>query len=453
MKLNQPPLFRTCDDEEMKNALAERPPRIGPAQPFGPAASITRRAADRLRAGHLWVYRSDIEELTPAPNETQLPPGALLSVMDSRGIPLGSGLYSDASQIALRMVSDAPALTRDAYLADLRTRVLAALALRDQLAPVNAENNACRLLFSEADQLPGIVADRYNDLIVLQLLTQGTAQDDLRSVLTFTLAANLPIQTVAERPDPRVRELEHLPAPAPGPLFARTPDAPKLATVFTINGLNFHFDAEAGQKTGAFLDQRLNYAAAARYASGSAGTRGRAGASGRALDVCTYQGGFALHLAQVCERVTGVDASRSALEVADRNLQLNPGLAAQTDWIEADAFELLREFEHAGERFDTIVLDPPAFAKTKRAAEGAMRGYKELNLRAMKMLRPGGTLVTCSCSHHVSPQEFMDAIAAAASDAKRRVQVLEARGAAPDHPSILTLPETNYLKCVICRVS
>jgi len=223
-------------------------------------------------------------------------------------------------------------------------------------------------------------------------------------------------------------------------LFAKDGEAPVLETIFTINGLRFHFNAEAGQKTGAFLDQRLNYAAVARYARG------------RALDVCTYQGGFALHLAQVCDEVTGVDASRSALQVADRNLELNPGLKAKVEWIEADAFELLREFEAAGERFDTIVLDPPAFAKTKRAAEGAMRGYKELNLRAMKMLRPGGTLVTCSCSHHVPLAEFMGAVGAAASDARRRVQVLETRGAAPDHPSVLTLPETDYLKCVICRV-
>jgi 23S rRNA (cytosine1962-C5)-methyltransferase len=170
------------------------------------------------------------------------------------------------------------------------------------------------------------------------------------------------------------------------------------------------------------------------------------------LDVCTYQGGFAIHLAQRCERVTGVDASRGALEVADRNLELNSGIKAQVDWLEADAFELLREYEANGERYDTIVLDPPAFAKSKRAAEGAMRGYKELNLRAMKMLAPGGTLATCSCSHHVPLAEFMEVVAAAASDAGRRVQVLEIRGAAPDHPAVLTLPETSYLKCLICRV-
>jgi 23S rRNA (cytosine1962-C5)-methyltransferase len=217
-----------------------------------------------------------------------------------------------------------------------------------------------------------------------------------------------------------------------------------LQTVFTINGVRFHFDAEAGQKTGAFLDQRLNYAAAARWAG--------AGTVGRALDVCTYQGGFALHLARICERVTGVDASRAALEVADRNLALNPGISARVDWIEADAFELLRDYSQAGERFDTVVLDPPAFAKTKRAAEGAMRGYKELNLRAMKMISPGGTLVTCSCSHHVGMEEFPGVVRAAAEDAGRRVQLLEMRGAAPDHPAVLTLPETSYLKCLLCRV-
>ena len=424
----------------MKSAFVERAPRVGKAQEFGPAAAVSRRAADRLRAGHLWVYRSDVEELVPALGATEIPAGALVSVMDARGIPLGTALYSAASQIALRAVSESPSLTREAYLADSRERIAAALALRRELAPSSAENNACRLIFSEADGLPGIVADRYNGLVVLQLLTQGTAQDDLRQVLRSVLVEELDLETIVERPDARVRELEQLePAPA-APLHARDSDSPRLATQFTINGLSFHFDAQAGQKTGAFLDQRLNYAAAARHARG------------RALDVCTYQGGFALHLEQVCERVTGVDASRSALEVADRNLQLNSHLTAPVDWIEADAFELLREFEGAGERFDTIVLDPPAFAKTKRAAEGAMRGYKELNLRAMKMLRPGGTLVTCSCSHHVPLAEFMEAVGSAASDAKRRVQVLETRGAVPDHPSVITLPETDYLKCVICRV-
>jgi 23S rRNA (cytosine1962-C5)-methyltransferase len=262
----------------------------------------------------------------------------------------------------------------------------------------------------------------------------------VRAVLTEVFRERLDPATIVERPDPKIRELEQLAAPSAGPLYSEGGGSPKLTTVFTINGLRFHYDAGSGQKTGAFLDQRLNYAAAARYARGSA------------LDICTYQGGFAIHMAQHCRQVTGVDASRSALEVADRNLELNPELAARLQWIEADAFELLREYEARGERYDTIVLDPPAFAKSKRAAEGAMRGYKELNLRAMKMLRPGGTLVTCSCSHHVPLEEFTAVVAAAASDAGQRVQVLEIRGAAPDHPAVLTLPETSYLKCLICRV-
>ena len=365
-------------------------------------------------------------------------PGSLVTVMDGRGMPLGAAIYSDTSQIALRLVSAKAGLTRPEYLAEVCQRVAAALALRRELAPESAENNACRLVFSEADGLPGIVADRYNDLVVLQLLTQGTAQDDLRAVLPRVLAEGLGSNiTLWERPDARVRELERLAAPAPGPLAG---DGAKTSTIFTINGLKLHFDAGSGQKTGAFLDQRLNYAAAARYAHGDA------------LDICTYQGGFALHMARTCNRVTGVDASRGALEVADRNRELNPELPAQVDWIEADAFELLREYESTGRRYDTIVLDPPAFAKSKRAAEGAMRGYKELNLRAMKMLRPGGTLVTCSCSHHIPAVEFNEVLAASASDAGRRVQVLESRGAAPDHPAILTLPETTYLKCLILRV-
>ena len=424
----------------MKNGLSERPLRVGTPREEGTAAVISRRAADRLRAGHLWVYRSDVEEVFPEVGEVGAAAGSIVAVLDGRGFALGSAIYSDASQIALRVVSEKSTLTRAEYLADVQKRVAAAVELRRALAPESAENNACRLIFSEADGLPGIVADKYNGLVVLQLLTQGTAQDDLRAVLSEVLSRELYVETILERPDPRVRELEQLAPPPAGPLFAKAADSLALETVFTINGLKFHFNAEAGQKTGAFLDQRLNYAAATRYARG------------RALDVCTYQGGFALHLAQVCDTVTGVDASRSALQVADRNLQLNPDLNAAVDWIEADAFELLREFEATGERFDTIVLDPPAFAKTKRAAEGAMRGYKELNLRAMKMLRPGGTLVTCSCSHHVPLAEFMGAVTSAASDAKKRVQVLETRGAAPDHPSVVTLPETDYLKCVICRV-
>ncbi len=427
----------------MAMRVEERGPRVVAAEPFGPAAGVTRRASERLRAGHLWVYRSDVETLVPPVGSEEVAGGSLVTVMDGRGIPLGTGLYSSASQISVRMVSAEVGLTRGAYLEQVRERVLAALALREEIAPRSAENDACRLVFSEADGLPGIVADRYGDLVILQLLTQGTAQDDVRGVVGEVIRERLVPETIVERPDAKIRELEELAPPPASGLIYSAGDSSKLHTVFTINGLQFNYDASSGQKTGAFLDQRLNYAAAARYARGAA------------LDVCTYQGGFALHMAQRCERVTGVDASRSALEVADRNLALNPGLGAAVDWIEADAFELLREYEASGERYDTIVLDPPAFAKSKRAAEGAMRGYKELNLRAMKMLSAGGSngiLVTCSCSHHVGLGEFTEVVAAAASDAGLRVQLMEVRGAAPDHPSVLTLPETSYLKCLICRV-
>ena len=417
---------------------------------------ITRRAADRLRSGHLWVYRTDLE----AQQDTAPAPGSLVTLTDSRNIPLGTALYSSASQIAARLISRTPELSRAQYLADLRTRIDAALALRRELAPVTSTDNAHRLIFSEADDLPGIVADRYNDLVLLQLLTQGTAQDDVRSVLKAALshsltAAGQPL-TIWERPDPRIRELEELPPPPAGPLFSLAETAPTTST-FTLNGLHFSYDAAAGQKTGAFLDQRLNYAAAARAVQAS-------GRTNNALDVCTYQGGFALHLAQFCARVTGVDASHAALEAADRNLTLNPNLRAETDWMEADAFEYLRHLDDAArsskpgaphlasEMWDCIVLDPPAFAKSKRAAESALRGYKELNLRALRLLAPGGTLITCSCSHHVSLEAFTAIIASAAADAGRRVQLLETRAAAPDHPEILTLPETRYLKCLICRV-
>ena len=410
--------------------------RLGTPHPQGPAAVITRRAADSLRQGSVWVYRTDVELLHPAPGASTPAPGSLITVLDSRGIPLGSALFSSASQITLRLVSATPALTREAYLAEAAQRTHAALTLREQLAPTSKENDAHRLIFSEADQLPGIIADRYNDLIVLQLLTQGTAQPDLRATLTQVLTERLQPKTIMERPDPRIRLVEALDPSPEAPLFGE-----KTSTTFTINGLHFAFDAAAGQKTGAFLDQRLNYAAAASYARG------------RALDICTYQGGFALHLARTCTHVTGVDTSRAALEVADSNIALNPFITPSSiDWIEADAFDLLREYESTGKHFDTIVLDPPAFAKSKRATEGALRGYKELNLRALKMLSPGGILVTCSCSHHIALPEFTAILTSSANDAHRRIQLLETRAAAPDHPAILTLPETSYLKCLICRV-
>ena len=411
------------------------------------AAVVNSRAAERLRRGHLWVYTSDLESIV-LPDTGAAGPPALVTVGDSRGLLLGTALYSPASQIALRLVSR-EAIGEAAWLELLAARLQRAIARRRPL--LDAENDACRLCFSEADELPGLVADKYGGLIVLQRLTKGLLAAGVRETCVRVLSDELAPAAIWERPDPRMRELEGLPAPAAEPLWLADPAKPVTSSQFRLNGLVFHYEANAGQKTGAFLDQRANYAAARDWARrlGAANS----GFQGRALDVFCYQGGFALHLAQVCSQVTGIDASRGSLEVAERNLEANRArLPAQVEWIEADAFEILRDWSAASERFDAIVLDPPAFAKTKRAVPGALRGYKELNLRALRMVRPGGLLVTCSCSHHVGLADLESAVASAAADASRRVRVLERRGAAPDHPVVLNLPETEYLKCLILEV-
>ncbi len=409
-----------------------------------PMAKINRRAAARVRGGHPWVYQSDVEEVIAESGKDRVTPGSLVRVIDERGTALGTAMYSDASLITLRMMTQESIDDRGEFLELVRHRLRRAVQMRLEGLQMFTGTSACRLVFGEADELPGIVADRYGELVILQLLTQGMHAADVRAVAVDVFRDMLDPETILERPDSRIRELEQLSAPSTEPLYARNVEKPILATVFELNGLRFHFDVNAGQKTGAFLDQRENYLAAESYARG------------RALDVCTYQGGFALHLARRCSHVTGMDASRAALEVAERNLNVNRDqLAGQgngVDWIEANAFELLRDWSDAGEMFDIIVLDPPAFAKSKRAVESALRGYKEMNLRALKMLRPGGRLVTCSCSHHVPLVEFQAVVAEAASDADKRVRLLEIRGAALDHPAILTIPETQYLKCLVCEV-
>jgi len=406
-------------------------------------ARISRRAADRLRDGHLWVYASDIEHVEEGGGEAP----TLMPVADNRGLLLGTALYSPASQIVLRLVSR-ELLTEAAWLEVLAGRLRAAITLRKPL--LDAGTNACRLVFSEADELPGLIVDKYAGVVVMQLLAKGLDTAETRRVCVEVLSEELkePTLTIWERPDPRIRELEGLSAPTLTPLLARQAKKPASGAVFRLNGLSFHFDVNSGQKTGAFLDQRQNYAAAAAWAQ-ERGVK-------KALDVCTYQGGFALHLARVCEQVTGVDASHASLEVAERNLEINKAaLSAEVDWVEADAFELLRGWSDAAtpeSAWDLIVLDPPAFAKSKRAVEGALRGYKELNLRALRMIRPGGLLITCSCSHHVGWSDLESAVASAAVDVRRRVTLLERRGAAQDHPVVLNLPETEYLKCLICQV-
>ncbi|HKS75546.1 MAG TPA: class I SAM-dependent rRNA methyltransferase [Terriglobales bacterium] len=385
-----------------------------------PSVKISRRGAQRLKAGHVWVYRSDV-------SANGIPSGALVDVTDDRGKRLGTALYSSSSQIAIRLLSrdpvpDLPTLVRE--------RIRAAVAYRKPLID-NAD--AYRVLFSEADYLPGLIVDRYNDILSLQILTQAMDAEAIRAAILEELSEQLKPASITERVDARVRELEQLP-----PRTSSLLQGEKTQTTFTMNGVRFHFDALEGQKTGAFLDQRENYAAAAGYAHGDA------------LDVFCYQGGFALHLAQTCEKVTGVDSSRPALEVADQNAALN---SREIDWIEANAFDLLKDYASTGQQYDTIVLDPPAFAKSKQALETALRGYKELNLRALKMLRPGGILVTCSCSYHVSESDFLEVVASASRDAHRSVRLLEKRGQAKDHPILLTVPETSYLKCLILSVS
>ncbi len=399
-------------------SLASRPKIRREAEVhLGPKAVISIRAVNRLQSGHVWVYRSDVLSAREAA------PGSVLAVVDERGRFFGSALYSSSSQIALRMISSEPV---GDFPKLLRERVRAAVAYREKLVH---DTDANRLVFSEADFLPGLIVDRYNDILSLQILTQAMDSEAVRSTLLAELSELLKPAAISERVDAHIRDLEQLPPRASGLLVGE-----KTSTVFTMNGVRFHFDIREGQKTGAFLDQRENYAAAAQYAHGEA------------LDVFCYQGAFALHLAKTCERVTGVDSSRPALEVADRNAALNQ---REIDWIEANAFDLLKDYSAAGRQYDTIVLDPPAFAKSRKNLETALRGYKELNLRALKMLRPGGVLVTCSCSYHVSQGEFIEVVSDAARDAHKSARVVERRGQAKDHPVLLSVPETSYLKCLI----
>ena len=426
------------EDDSKRSPYPEKKPCTAEASAIG--ARINRRAADRLRAGHVWVYASDVESLELGDSDPDAVP-ALLPVADYRGMLLGTALYSPASQIALRLVSR-EAISEVQWLDLVGQRLSRAI---DRRAP-ELNGDACRLCFSEADEIPGLVVDKYGELVVVQLLAKGLDSGDVRKKIVSTIRERIQPASILERPDPRIRELESLSAPSLEPLYTADPKNPLVATKFRLNGLAFHFDANAGQKTGAFLDQRANYKAAEEWAS-------KLAPSGRALDVCTYQGGFALHLARVSNSVTGIDTSHASLEVAERNLTANRDkLQADVDWVEGDAFEILRDWAAAREQFDAIVLDPPAFAKSKRAVEGALRGYKELNLRAMQMLKPRALLVTCSCSHHVSLAEFEGIVAAAAADAHRRLRLLERRGAAPDHPVVLTIPETEYLKCLVLEV-
>lgn len=392
-----------------------------------PKTVINARAAHRLRSGHVWVYESDVLSKPDAA------PGALVQVLDAKRNLLGSALYSSSSQICLRLLTREALAREDDVLQLAAQRLEEAVAYRSRIV---RESNAYRLVFSEADRLPGLIVDRYNDIYTLQILTQAWDQPERKAAVVRRIQELTGAEHIVERVDDRIRQLEQLPPLSAGILFGN-----RNKTIFTMNGVQFHYDALSGQKTGAFLDQRENYAAADAYSRGEA------------LDVCTYQGGFALHLARSCEKVTAIDISREVLEIAEQNERLNAAAnKSEIEWMEANAFDLLKDYSAAGRQYDVIVLDPPAFARSRRNLDAAIRGYKELNLRALKMLRPGGILVTCSCSFHVSEAEFIEVVTAAAVDAHRSVRMLEKRTQAGDHPILLGVPETYYLKCLILYI-
>jgi 23S rRNA (cytosine1962-C5)-methyltransferase len=389
--------------------------------PEFPKVKISARGAKRIKDGHVWVYRSDVVAAEG------VAPGAVVQVCDERGKFLGAAFYSSASQMAIRLISREVFTDFNGL---LRERIRAAIAYRERVVH---DTDAYRVVFSEADSLPGLIVDRYNDLLSFQVLTQATDAEPVRETVLAELTEQMHPAAIGEKVEAKIRELEQLPARSSGLV-----QGDKGSTVFSMNGVRFHYDVKEGQKTGAFLDQRENYAAAAQYARGDA------------LDVFCYHGGFALHLAKAGCKVAGVDSSRPALEVADRNAVLN---GKEIEWIEGNAFDVLRDYQKSGQHYDCVVLDPPAFAKSKRDLDTALRGYKELNLRALKMLRRGGILVTCSCSYHVSVAEFLAVVAEAARDAHREVRVLESRTQAKDHPILANVPETGYLKCLILYVS
>jgi len=383
-----------------------------------PAVTITTRGIDRILSGHPWIYRSDVVGTSAAE------PGAVVHVLDRKKHFWGQALYSSQSQIALRL------LTRESRPFDrsfLAERIATAAAFREQVVE---SARAYRLVAAEGDLLPSLIIDRYAECFVLQTLSQG--MERLKPLVVEILREQFAPLSILERNDTPVRGLEGLPEQK-GVL-----DGEEVSEVVVEeNGVKFCYDLMGGQKTGGFLDQRENRAAATKYARG------------RLLDCFCYTGGFALTLARQCDSVLGVEISAEALNRARRNQELNS--IATVAWKEANCFDFLKAADQEGQRFDSVVLDPPAFARQKSSRESALRGYRELNLRALKILKPGGFLITCSCSFHVSEADLLETVASAALDAHRTVTVVERRTQSRDHPILLTVPETHYLKCLILR--
>ena len=378
---------------------------------------VSRKGQARIERGHPWVFRSDVTK------DGGASPGAVVRVASSRGEPLGYALWSSRSEIRLRMIERGEVLHDGLW----RARIERALDWR-RTAAAGAE--AYRVVHGEGDGLPSLVVDRYGDYLAIQTLSQATER--AKAEIVTALVQLLEPKGIVERNDPKVRTLEGL-DPVVSVLYGEVPDA-----VEVLEGdVRLRVDLRHGQKTGLFLDQRENHVAVRRYARG------------RALDCFTYDGGFALQMARQCDDVLAVDLSAEALERVKANAARNELENVTTR--DANVFDLLRSLEGAGERYDTIVLDPPAFAKSRDAVEKAVRGYNEINLRALKLLRLGGCLVTCSCSYHVHEDGFESVLEAAAVDAGASVTVVEKRRQARDHPILLGVPETYYLKCFVLR--
>ena len=382
-----------------------------------PQIALTKRGTARWRSGHPWIFRDDIEAGI-------VPNGEIVQVLSPAREVLGSAFYGSVSKIALRRLAD-PGVAADLDL--LVRRVDAAIDYRRMIAP---GAQALRLVSSDADGIPGLVVDRYGDHLVLQALTAGVERR--LDPLVGRLVERLRPASVLARLDAGVRELEGLPL-GTRTLLGEVPDWVE----YEEGGLTLGVDLKGGQKTGAFLDQRENRLAAATYMRG------------RILDAFCYDGGFALHAARNATSVEAVDSSEGALARAARNASRN-GLN-NVSFVRANVFDLLHAASRASERYDGIVLDPPAFAKSRKDLDAATRAYKEINLRAVKCLAPGGILVTCSCSYNLLEDEFVRVVAAAAADARRRVIIIEKRSQARDHPVLLGLPESHYLKCLILK--
>jgi len=395
--------------------------RSSPAAPKPakePSVTISPRGVERLRSGHLWIYRSDVRS-------TQAEAGAIVRLVDERGNFQGRAFYSDKSQIAVRLLTREDRPVDRAFFTE---RLRRAAAYRDLVVE---DSQACRLVYSEADLLPSLIVDRYGDYLVVQTLSQGTER--AKSLLVEILVELFSPRGILERNDPKVRLLEGLEQRV-SVLYGDIPaEIPAQE-----NGITFVHDLLKGQKTGSFLDQRENHRAARRYASGDV------------LDCFSYQGGFALTVADRCTHVQGIEMAPVALQAARRNQEIN-GIS-NVDFREGNTFDLLKEYDEAGRRFQMVILDPPAFAKNRDSIPAAQRGYKEINLRALKLLKPGGFLLTCSCSYHITEPLFLQILAEAANDAKKAIVVAERRTQAQDHPILLTMPETHYLKCLIVKV-